>query len=52
MVERGEGPTIREIGKQVGLSSTSSVLHQLRKLEEEGAISRTEQGWRSTRPGG
>ncbi|MER8199514.1 hypothetical protein ABTY00_37025 [Streptomyces microflavus] len=41
IIEHGEGPTIREIGARVGLSSTSSVAYQLRQLEERGLISRT-----------
>ncbi|MGW3246111.1 LexA family protein [Streptomyces sp. NPDC001070] len=47
----GEGPTIRGIGEHVGLSSTSSVLHQLRKPEQAGMIRSTGSGWRSTRLG-
>lgn len=38
--EHGEGPTIREIGQQVGLSSTSSTAYQLGRLEQHGLISR------------
>ncbi|WP_324606918.1 hypothetical protein [Streptomyces griseus] len=38
---RGHGPTVREIGERVGLSSTSSVAHQLGRLEARGLISRT-----------
>lgn len=36
----GLPPTVREIGKAVGLSSTSSVQTNLNKLEEEGYIAR------------
>ncbi|MGW6588438.1 LexA family protein [Streptomyces globisporus] len=45
IVERGHGPTVREIGTRVGLSSTSSVVHQLGQLEARGLISRTGRGW-------
>ncbi|WP_405999604.1 LexA family protein [Streptomyces sp. NBC_00829] len=51
IAEYGEGPTIREIGARVGLSSTSSVAYQLRRMEEAGVISRTGRRWRSCRLG-
>ena len=35
---RGYPPSMREIGKAVGLTSTSSVAHQLRVLEEKGFL--------------
>lgn len=38
--ERGYPPTVREICKQVGLNSSSSVAHQLRALEARGYIRR------------
>jgi repressor LexA len=47
----GEGPSIRQIGDQSGLSSTSSVAYQLGRLEERGLISRTGRLWRSCRLG-
>ncbi|WP_319455236.1 MULTISPECIES: transcriptional repressor LexA [unclassified Mycobacterium] len=37
---RGYPPSIREIGDAVGLTSTSSVAHQLRTLERKGFIRR------------
>ncbi|MFC9005655.1 LexA family protein [Streptomyces microflavus] len=40
ITEHGEGPTIRQIGARVGLSSTSSVAYQLAQLEKRGLISR------------
>ncbi|MFF0059895.1 LexA family protein [Streptomyces microflavus] len=43
----GHGPTVREIGTRVGLSSTSSVAYQLAQLAERGLISRTGREWRS-----
>ncbi|WP_257137080.1 MarR family transcriptional regulator [Streptomyces sp. gb14] len=43
--ERGRGPTVREIGARVGLSSTSSVAHQLGRLEARGLIVRTGRDW-------
>lgn len=36
--ENGYAPSVRESGKAVGLSSTSSVFHHLAMLEEMGAI--------------
>ncbi|MFB7049776.1 LexA family protein [Streptomyces microflavus] len=47
ITEHGEGPTIRQIGASVGLSSTSSVAYQLGQLEERGVISRTGRDWSS-----
>ena len=38
--ERGYPPSMREIGEQVGLTSSSSVAHQLRTLEEKGYLKR------------
>ncbi|WP_373282035.1 transcriptional repressor LexA [Nocardia veterana] len=38
--ERGYPPSIREIGDAVGLTSTSSVAHQLRALERKGYLRR------------
>ncbi|WP_030622367.1 LexA family protein [Streptomyces sclerotialus] len=49
IVEHGEAPTVREIGRRVGLSSPSSVLYQLRQLEARGMITRTGHSWRSCR---
>lgn len=49
LTEHGHGPTVREIGTRVGLSSTSSVAHQLAQLEERGLISRTGRDWSSCR---
>jgi repressor LexA len=40
IVERGYPPSMREIGEQVGLTSSSSVAHQLRVLEEKGFLKR------------
>jgi repressor LexA len=40
LVNRGYPPSMREIGEQVGLTSSSSVAHQLRTLEEKGYIKR------------
>lgn len=37
---RGYPPSMREIGKGVGLTSSSSVAHQLRVLEEKGYLKR------------
>ncbi|MGP3980635.1 LexA family protein [Streptomyces sp. KR80] len=49
IAEHGEGPTLREIGQCVGLSSTSSVAYQLGRLEQLGAIKRSGRRWRSCR---
>ncbi len=38
--QRGYPPSMREIGQAVGLTSTSSVAHQLRTLEQKGFIKR------------
>lgn len=38
--ERGYPPSMREIGEQVGLTSSSSVAHQLKALEEKGYLRR------------
>lgn len=38
--ERGYPPSVREIGDAVGLTSTSSVAHQLRALEQKGYLRR------------
>lgn len=51
IVDQGEGPTIREIGRRAGLSSTSSVAYQLGRLEALGAISRSGSSWRTVRLG-
>ncbi|MGH3094601.1 MAG: transcriptional repressor LexA [Streptosporangiales bacterium] len=37
---RGYPPSMREIGEAVGLTSVSSVSHQLRKLQEKGYLRR------------
>src|SRR5690349_20075099 len=38
--QRGYPPSMREIGAAVGLTSTSSVAHQLKVLEEKGFLKR------------
>ena len=38
--ERGYPPSVREIGEAVGLTSPSSVAHQLRTLEQKGFLRR------------
>jgi repressor LexA len=40
VTSRGYPPSIREIGDSVGLTSTSSVAHQLRTLEKKGFLRR------------
>ncbi len=39
LTEKGERPTVREVGALVGLSSPATVMKHLRGLEEEGLIS-------------
>ncbi|MEW1724727.1 winged helix DNA-binding protein [Streptomyces sp. NPDC093109] len=51
IVEHGEGPSIRQIGERVGLSSTSSVAYQLKQLERLRLISRDGRHWRTVRLG-
>ena len=41
IADRGEAPTVREIGDAVGMSSRSSVHYQLVELETKQAIVRT-----------
>ncbi|WP_189191007.1 hypothetical protein [Streptomyces albiflavescens] len=42
----GEAPTIREIGRSVGLSSPSSVAYRPEQMEQLGVIRRTaRRGW-------
>ncbi|GAA3766721.1 LexA family protein [Streptomyces chiangmaiensis] len=38
IAERGEAPTVVEIGKRVGLRSRPAVHYQLRQCEQKGAI--------------
>ncbi len=40
IARRGYPPSMREIGERVGLTSSSSVAHQLRMLEEKGFLKR------------
>src|SRR6478736_5456922 len=40
MERRGYPPSMREIGEAVGLTSSSSVAHQLKVLEEKGFVRR------------
>lgn len=50
ITDHGEAPSVREIGAAVGLSSPSSVLYQLRRLEQAGALARARgTGWRDYR---
>ncbi|WP_214958189.1 LexA family transcriptional regulator [Streptomyces sp. ISL-43] len=41
----GVGPSIRELGGAVGLTSSSSVAHQLTQLERGGCLVRTGRAW-------
>ncbi|WP_069883576.1 LexA family protein [Streptomyces luteocolor] len=50
IADTGEAPTLREIGKAVGLSSPSSVHYQLRRLEQAGILTRAHlSSWRDYR---
>ncbi|MGW2476988.1 LexA family protein [Streptomyces sp. NPDC001665] len=49
IAEYGEGPSIRQIGARVGLTSASSVAYQLGRLEDLGYLSRTGRRWRTCR---
>ncbi|MFI9588339.1 LexA family protein [Streptomyces sp. NPDC052236] len=41
IADHGQAPSVREIGRCVGLSSPSSVAYQLKRLEQRGAITRS-----------
>jgi repressor LexA len=45
IADRGEAPTVQEIGERVGMRSRASVHYQLGELESKGAI-RRERGQR------
>lgn len=49
IAETGEAPSVREIGQAVGLKISSSVVYQLRRLEEMGLLSRDRYRTRSVR---
>lgn len=49
IADTGTGPSIRQIGAEVGLSSSSSVAYQLGLLEERGWIARSGRRWRDCR---
>jgi SOS-response transcriptional repressor LexA len=49
IAETGEGPSIRQIGQRVGLSSSSSVAYQLGRLEQHGLVQRSGRRWRDCR---
>ncbi|MGW7821943.1 LexA family protein [Streptomyces puniciscabiei] len=40
ILDRGEAPTVAEIGEAVGMRSRASVHYQLVELESKGAIAR------------
>src|SRR5512142_1396331 len=47
--ENGYPPTIREIGKAVGITSTSVVKYNLERLQEKGCIGRSKEVSRGLR---
>ncbi|MFG2386033.1 LexA family protein [Streptomyces avermitilis] len=49
IAERGDSPTISEIGQAVGLRSKGSVAYHLRNLEERGVLIRDGRSWRTCR---
>ena len=49
MGENGYAPSVREIGKAVGLKSTATVHNYLAKLAEKGYIKKEEQKGRTLR---
>jgi len=40
IVMNGRGPTVREIGRAVGITTTSQVIYYLKKLAKEGCLAR------------
>ncbi|MGW0572973.1 LexA family protein [Streptomyces tauricus] len=50
IAERGQGPTMVEIGAVVELRSKGTVAYHLRDLEERGVLVHVGGGWRSYRP--
>jgi repressor LexA len=50
IIETGDPPVLREIADAVGLSSRSSVHHQLQLLERMGLVIRTGTHHRGYRP--
>ena len=49
IADRGEAPTVAEIGEQVGMRSRASVHYQLTELERKHAIARERGQWRGIR---
>lgn len=49
IADRGEAPTVAEIGAEVGMSSRSSVHYQLVELEAKRQIVREPGRWRGIR---
>jgi len=49
ITDRGESPSIAEIGKAVGMRSRASVHYQLGQLEEKGTIVREPGQYRGIR---
>lgn len=49
ILDRGEAPTMAEIGEQVGMRSRASVHYQLAELEAKQAIVREPGRWRGIR---
>ena len=49
IADRGEASSVRELGADVGLRSTASVVYHLKNLEKRGALVRDGWSWRTCR---
>ncbi|MFD4976626.1 hypothetical protein [Streptomyces sp. NPDC058424] len=49
--DKGEGPSVRQLGHAVGMRSTASVAYHLAHLERSGALIRDGRGWNTSRLG-
>ena len=49
LVRHGQGPTLTEIGKALGISSKGTVHRYVQALVEKGYLLHTERGWRGIR---
>ncbi|MER5200967.1 LexA family protein [Streptomyces sp. NPDC002755] len=47
--DRGEALSVRELAREVGMSSPASVVYHLKNLEARGALMRDGRGWRTCR---
>ncbi|MFE4414686.1 hypothetical protein [Streptomyces sp. NPDC056821] len=49
--DKGEGPSVRQLAKAIGMRSTASVAYHLANLERSGALIRVGRGWNTCRLG-